>query len=281
MNTPGNTDATVPIIGSLDSTHFAFDATGDGTRIVVTTGLRKLFHQKYWIPIQETCPDLQPAGHSRQSVPTKWLMKVTANPPAEMKPKHRRILRMVHLICLDALAEGANFHSDKVFARETPVLQVERNVLESPEHWEPVVEVSTASAKGQNKRRREKEDDDMPGDDKAPAPKRRKPLLLFGPDVTDLVVSIMWKFVQQETVNFRPYDLRGISVGAKRASSREWRCGSTRVRVVWAPGSAPHSRAWPRGRGRRNGSCGGTFPMSTSPPISGIRVIAIAGSGDG
>ena len=153
MNTPGNTDATVPIIGSLDSTHFAFDATGDGTRIVVTTGLRKLFHQKYWIPIQETCPDLQPAGHSRQSVPTKWLMKVYANPPAEMKPKHRRILRMVHLICLDALAEGANFHSNKVFARETPVLQVERNVLESPEHWEPGVEVSTASAKGQNTRR--------------------------------------------------------------------------------------------------------------------------------
>ena len=97
----------------------------------------------------------------------------------------------------------------------------------------------------------------------------------------NLVVSIMWKFVQPETVNFRPYDLRGISVGAKRASSREWRCGSARVRVVWAPGSAPHSRAWPRGRGRRNGSCGGTFPMSTSPPISGIRVIAIAGSGDG
>jgi len=44
-----------------------------------------------------------------------------------------------------ALAEGANFRSDKIFARETPVLRVERNVLESPEHWELVVEVSIAT----------------------------------------------------------------------------------------------------------------------------------------
>ena len=84
-------------------------------------------------------------------------MVVTANPPDFVKSKCRRILRIVHQICLDALAEGVNFRSDKVFARETPVLQVERNILESPAHWEPVVEVSTASAKGQNKRRLEEE----------------------------------------------------------------------------------------------------------------------------
>ena len=94
---------------------------------------------------------------------------------------------MVHQICVDALAERANFRSDKVFARGTPVLQVERNILESPEHWVPELEVSTTSPKGQNKRRREKDDDDD-GDDEVPAPKRHKPLLLFGPDVTDLAV---------------------------------------------------------------------------------------------
>ena len=186
-------DASAPMSASLDGTAFEFEATGDGNRVVVSSGMRKLLGHKYWIPIQKTCPDLQPAGNNRDSVPTKWLMNVTANPPTFVKPKHRLVLRMVHLICLDALAEGANFRSDKVFARETPVLQVERNVLESPEYWEPVVEVSTASAKGQNKRRREEEDDDddtssSDGDDKAPAPKRRKPLLLFGPDVTDLAV---------------------------------------------------------------------------------------------
>ena len=32
--------------------------------------------------------------------PTRWCMKVTANPPAFVKPKHRVVLSMVHLICL-------------------------------------------------------------------------------------------------------------------------------------------------------------------------------------
>ena len=146
-------DTSAPIRASLDGRAFEFDATGNGNRVVVSTGMKKLLDQKYWIPIQKTCPDLQPADNNRDSVPTKWLIEVTANPPTFVKPRHRLTLRMVHLICLDALAEGANFRSDKVFARETPVLQVERNVLESPEHWEPGVEVSTASAKGQNKRR--------------------------------------------------------------------------------------------------------------------------------
>ena len=89
MNTPTDMDVTVLIRGSLDSTNFTFEATGNGTRIVVSTGLRKLFHQKYWIPIQKACPDLQPVDNNRESVPTKWFMEVTANPPAFVKPKHR------------------------------------------------------------------------------------------------------------------------------------------------------------------------------------------------
>ena len=66
------------IRASLDGRAFEFDATGDGGRVVVSTGLRKLFHQKYWIPIQKTCPDLQPADSNRKSVPTKWFMAATA-----------------------------------------------------------------------------------------------------------------------------------------------------------------------------------------------------------
>ena len=49
---------------------------------------------------------------------------------------------MAHQICHDDLTEGANFWSDKVFAPKTPVLQVERNVLNSPKYWKPVIEVS-------------------------------------------------------------------------------------------------------------------------------------------
>ena len=132
---------TATLNGRLDGKKFSFCATGDAKRITVSNGMRKLMNNKIWYNIEKTCPDLRPAGNNRESVPTNWLMAVTANPPAFVKPKHRRILRMVHQICIDALAEGANFRSDKVFARETPVLQVERNVLESRDHWGPVMYV--------------------------------------------------------------------------------------------------------------------------------------------
>jgi len=165
------------IRASLDGRAFEFDATGDGGRVVVSTGLRKLFHQKYWIPIQKTCPDLQPADSNRKSVPTKWFMAATANPPAFVKPKHRRILRMVHLICLAALAEGANFRSDKVFARETPVLQAERNVLESPKYWEPAIEVSTESTRKRHRPSSNDDDDCSSEDDDASATALVKPHL--------------------------------------------------------------------------------------------------------
>lgn len=101
----------------------------------------------YWNPIQKTCHDLQPAGNNRKSVPTEWFLKITANPPPFVKAKIRRILRMVHLICLDALSEGKNFRSDKVFARKTPILQIERNALETRRHWAPNTSHQSASRK--------------------------------------------------------------------------------------------------------------------------------------
>jgi hypothetical protein len=189
---------TADVRGVIDDTAFEFNATGNGSRIVVSTGMRKLFHNKYWNPIQDKCPDVLPGDRNRESVPTMWFMATTANPPASTKAKHRRILRMVHMICSDARAEGANFRSDKVFSRTTPVLQVERNVLESADYWEHIPELSANKPK---KHRRVEEDEkdtqcSEHGDEEdgeyiegPPVAKRqRHQLLLFGPEVTDLMV---------------------------------------------------------------------------------------------
>jgi hypothetical protein len=153
---------TATLNGRLDGKEFNFCATGDAKRITVSNGMRKLMNNKIWGNIEKTCPDVQPADNNRESVPTDWFMATTANPPAETKPKYRRILRMVHQICLDALAEGANFRSDKVFARETPVLQVKRNILESRDHWDPALSCPRPSNR---KRDRSSDDDDSSSDD--------------------------------------------------------------------------------------------------------------------
>ena len=132
--------------GCIDMIEFEFYATGDGKRLIMSTGIHKLIHKTYWGPIQKTCPDLKPVDHKRESVPTSWGLSVTANPPASTNPKHRLLLRMVHAILLRALNEGTNFCSDKIIYQHTPELQIERNVLESPKYWELTPEISTPAA---------------------------------------------------------------------------------------------------------------------------------------
>lgn len=171
-----------------DEFEFEFEATGDGNRMIVSRGMRELMDHKYWSLIQKTCKDLQPATNKQESVPTKWFLDTTANPPSFVKPHHRRILRMVHMLCQDALGEGANFRSDKIFARTTPVLQVERNVLESADFWEYVPEVECKPEKKKKRRLVSSSDDDADrANTQGPHPNRPR-LLLFGPDVTDLTV---------------------------------------------------------------------------------------------
>ena len=172
-----------------DDDEFEFEATGDGNRMIVSRGMRELMDHKYWSLIQKTCKDLQPATNKQESVPTKWFLDTTANPPSFVKPHHRRILRMVHMLCQDALGEGANFRSDKIFARTTPVLQVERNVLESADFWEYVPEVECKPEKKKKRRLVSSSDDDDAdrANTQGPHPSRPR-LLLFGPDVTDLTV---------------------------------------------------------------------------------------------
>lgn len=172
-----------------DDDEFEFEATGDGNRMIVSRGMRELMDHKYWSLIQKTCKDLQPATNKQESVPTKWFLDTTANPPSFVKPHHRRILRMVHMLCQDALGEGANFRSDKIFARKTPVLQVERNVLESADFWEYVPEVECKPEKKKKRRLVSSSDDDDADRANTQGPHPNRPrLLLFGPDVTDLTV---------------------------------------------------------------------------------------------
>jgi hypothetical protein len=136
-------EATVTIQGSINLVQFKLYATGNATRIVVSTGIRKLMHAEIWIPIQRQCTDLKSSSNNRESVPTAWFMNITANPPTFVKAKHRCILRMVHLICRDALARGVGFRSDEIFSRTSPVLQVELNALETQEYWEPPIKAET------------------------------------------------------------------------------------------------------------------------------------------
>ena len=172
---------TVRVRAMLDDKAFEFAVTGDGNRIIASTGIKKLVDQKYWIPVQKTCQDVKPAGNNRESVPIKWFMAATANPPDFIKAKHRLILRMVHMICHDARVEGTKFRSDKVFARTTPVLQIERNVLESADLWAYNAGVYSKPPK----KRRHK--DYKPHSEGSPK-RQKRPLLLFGPTVTDLAV---------------------------------------------------------------------------------------------
>ena len=178
----------VTIRASIDKIGIKFNASGDGKRIFVSGGMKDIMHHSYWTAVQKTCPDLQPAGNNRQSVPTSWFMATTANPPTFVKAQHRRILRMVHLICRDALSEGASFRSDKTFSRETPALQIERNILESAAYWDPAMEADTSErkpAKAHRKKRRRSRsesdrssegdgDDSMPDDDETSSRNKRQ-----------------------------------------------------------------------------------------------------------
>jgi hypothetical protein len=51
-------ECTAPVRGKIDEVPFTFHATGDGSRIVVSNGIRDLIDKKYWNPIQKTCPDV-------------------------------------------------------------------------------------------------------------------------------------------------------------------------------------------------------------------------------
>ena len=106
---------TVTLNGCIDEQPFNFQTTSDGEMMVMSGGMHSLIHKAYWGPIQKQCPDLGPTGNNRQWVPISWALSVTANPPQTTNPKHRRILRLVHLICLEALKEGVNFAPDKIF----------------------------------------------------------------------------------------------------------------------------------------------------------------------
>ena len=133
----------VTVFASLDDIKFQFLVTRDGMRMIVSMAIRCLMHSTAWEAIQKTCVNLQPASNQRSSVPTDWFMTTTANPPSFVLFKNRRILRLVHLICRDAKSMGANFKTDQVFSRTTPILQIELNLLESPTHWSPPIEFDT------------------------------------------------------------------------------------------------------------------------------------------
>jgi hypothetical protein len=81
-----NDERTATIRATLDGNVFEFNATGNGKRIVVSTGMRKLFHNKYWNPIQDKCLDVLPAGNNRESVPTAWFMPLVPTHQHPQKP---------------------------------------------------------------------------------------------------------------------------------------------------------------------------------------------------
>ena len=142
---------TTKLRACLDDHDFTIPCTSDGERLVVSRSMRKLIGDRNWTTIQKTCADLQNAGNKAQSVPRRWIMKVTANPPLPTKPKHRRTLRIFHMILRDAWSEGINFNTDKVFKRFTPTLQFDRMLLESSTHWAPEIEMFTPKATRQEK----------------------------------------------------------------------------------------------------------------------------------
>ena len=150
----------VTVRATLDNIPFEFRATRDGSRIIVS-GLMCLIHNTYWKIIQDTCMDIQPAGNNMSSIPTKWFLQITANPPAFVRHRTRRILRMVHLICRDAISDGTNFRSDRVFTRKTSTLQQDCNILESLDDWVPALELITKGASGSD----DDADDSRPDDE--------------------------------------------------------------------------------------------------------------------
>ena len=91
MNTVADAGCpTATVNGRPDGKEFSFCATADASRMTVSNGMRTPMNNKGLGNNQQTCPDLQPANHNRDSVPTEWFLATTA----DTRPKHRRILHM-------------------------------------------------------------------------------------------------------------------------------------------------------------------------------------------
>jgi hypothetical protein len=136
---------TAEIKAEIDGKSIRLICSSTGDRMIVASGMRTLLNTRAWAEIQATCNDQLPAGNKRMSIPTLWFMATTANPPLFVRPDYRMLLRIVHLVCLEARLKGAEFSSDQILSRITPSLQVERNVLESPDYWKPPIELTTTS----------------------------------------------------------------------------------------------------------------------------------------
>jgi hypothetical protein len=109
---------TADVRGVIDDTAFEFNATGNGSRIVVSTGMRKLFHNKYWNPIQDKCPDVLPGDRNRESVPNSKRIQEEEN------AKYKRAIGDA-----DAKSKRAQEEKDAILKHERDATELAARIL--------------------------------------------------------------------------------------------------------------------------------------------------------